>query len=173
MCNAVSAVRCAICNVQHAMLNVQFAMIKVQCALCNDQCTMCSVRCSVNYAAASFCDKEPGADQRTGCPSSLPSPTILPWDNPKKQTQIGFSPKVLAEKNKNRRPPLNGYCTQNRRHTQAKACRSMKFDLLFCEKLSAAAIQLLLQSLSREHSAPPSDMWSEGHHTFAKPGFKR
>ena len=59
MCNAVSAVRCAICNVQHAMLNVQFAMIKVQCALCNDQCTMCSVQCSVNYAAASFCDKEP------------------------------------------------------------------------------------------------------------------
>ena len=40
MCNAVSAVRCAICNVQHAMLNVQFAMINVQCAVFDAVSTM-------------------------------------------------------------------------------------------------------------------------------------
>ena len=55
-----------------------------------------------------------------------------------------------------------------------EACQSpVKFDLLFCEKLSAsAAIQLLLQSVSCEHSAP-SDTWSAGgHHALQSLGNK-
>ena len=78
----------AVFNVQ-CTVNYVLAMCNVQCSM---QCQLCSAQLLLSVTKSLVPIKE------TGCPSSLPSPTILPWKDPKKQTNLGFSPKEPAEK---------------------------------------------------------------------------